>query len=312
MTTEEKKIISIIKTVSKSVVSVNIFKFNKFIDGGSGFIVNKNGIIVTSTHVIHRKNLRYEITTSDNKKNKATLIGIDRLSDVAFLKIPLKNKYQPVKFGNSSKIEVGQTAIAIGNPLGLFPYTATRGIISGLFRTIEASGEKIEESLSDLIQTDVAINPGESGGPLINTSGEVIGMNVAIASKSENISFATPVNIIKKDLEEILRHGRLVRPFLGIRYITLNDSTAKKYGLKQTSGVLVISPANGKCPVFKGSPAYYAGIKNGDIITHVEEDEINNKNSLHQLLKRHSEYKNEVSIKIIRKEKLVVKKVKLD
>ena len=178
----------------------------KEVGGGSGFIVSNDGLIVTNKHVVLDEEAEYTVLTNDGNKFSATILARDPIQDVAILKINAAN-LPIVKLGNSDNIEIGQTVIAIGNALGEFRNTVSAGIISGLMRTITAGGGGFSEQLDEVIQTDAAINKGNSGGPLLNLFGEVIGINTAMASGAENIAFAIPVNKIKKDIDDVKVKG---------------------------------------------------------------------------------------------------------
>ncbi len=316
----EKNIIKIVKNNTPSVVSVNVFKNKKsskkdygdYVDGGSGFIVDSSGIIVTSAHVIHRDGLYYEISTNDDKKFRGQLLGIDYIHDIAFIKIPARNKLKQAKLGDSSKLKIGQCVISMGNALGIFPHTATMGIISGLSRSIKASGKDMEESLHGLIQTDASVNPGESGGPLIDSSGKVIGMNSAISPNSENISFAIPINIIKEDISDIKKHGKIKKPFIGIKYIFVNENIAKKIGGKINQGILIMSPFENKKAVIKNSPAYKAGLKEGDIITHINKKEIVEEGSFTKILEEEIKKSSKINLSVIRGSRNINKDIKIN
>ena len=180
------------------------------VEGGSGFIVSKNGLIITNRHNVPDKSQRYFAITYDNKKYPLKILSRNSENDVAILKISSKEIFPFVKLGDSSKLELGEEVFAIGNSLG-FKDTISQGIISGLIREVG--------NIKDLIQTDAAINPGNSGGPLINDKGEVIGINSVMVFEAENIGFAIPINKAKKDLKHVKEYGRVRRPFLGFNYI---------------------------------------------------------------------------------------------
>lgn len=241
------------------------------VGGGSGFIVHSDGLIVTNKHVVFEPDAKYTVVTSDGKEYPAKVLTRDPINDVAILKIDAKNL--PVAtIGNSDRIELGQTAIAIGNALGLFSNTVSKGIISGLGRKITAAlGEGgMIENLRHVIQTDVAINQGNSGGPLVNLDGQVIGINTAIIFGAQNIGFALPINWAKTDLEELQKFGRIVRPYIGLRYVMLNADFKEKYNLPVDYGALVLKDhLPGSQAVIKDSPADKAGIKENDIILEI-------------------------------------------
>jgi serine protease Do len=239
------------------------------IGGGSGFVVHDSGLVLTNKHVVFDSDAEYTVITNDNKEYSGKVLSRDPLNDIAVLKIDATD-LPPVKLGNSSNIELGQTVIAIGNALGLFSNTVSKGIISGLSRRISASlgGEdgKVEH-LRGVLQTDVAINQGNSGGPLININGEVIGINTAIIYGAQNIGFSIPVNWAKQDLEDIIKHGRIIKPYIGLQYIMLNKDIQNKYSLPVDYGALVIRDhVPHSVAVVKDSPADKAGVKENDII----------------------------------------------
>ncbi|MBU0506783.1 trypsin-like peptidase domain-containing protein, partial [bacterium] len=186
------------------------------------------------------------------------------------LKIEGKD-FPTIELGDSNLVEVGQSAIAIGNSLGEFQNTVSKGVISGLSRSISAGASQgYSEYLFDLIQTDAAINVGNSGGPLINLAGEVIGINTAIVYQSQNIGFAIPINSVKNIIENVYLHGRIVRAFLGVRYVHLNDTIVQKFDLPINYGAMVISGRyQSQNAIVPGSPADKAGLKEFDIITKV-------------------------------------------
>jgi S1-C subfamily serine protease len=196
------------------------------------------------------------------------VLARDPIEDVAILKIPAV-KLPTLKLGNSEKIELGDEVLAIGNALGMFQNTVSKGIISGLSRAISPNEEDIETSgqqLRGLIQTDAAINPGNSGGPLINLKGEVVGINAAIISGAQSIGFAIPINNAKKDLEDVKKYGEVRRPFLGVRYINIDKNLKEKMGLPVDYGAIAVGKKGVYEAVVKNSPAAEAGIKEGDLI----------------------------------------------
>ncbi len=221
---------------------------------GSGFIVSPDGRIVTNSHVVKGMD-KIKVTLTGKRTYTAKVIGIDPDSDIAVIKIPATGL--PVaKFGDSSKLHVGQIVLAVGNPFGLNG-TVTAGIVSATGRTNVGI-----VSYEDFIQTDAPINPGNSGGPLVNIEGEVIGVTTAIATRSggyQGIGFAIPSNSIKIVMDQLIKHGKVTRGLLGVNIQDLNDSLAKSFGLSDTNGALVAQ-------VVPGSPAEKAGIKAGDVI----------------------------------------------
>ncbi len=300
--TEQSELISqIAKEVGPSVVSVNVTSNTQTNDffgpqtveqqsAGTGFIISEDGYVVTNRHVIPSGATEVSLTLDDGTVlNKVTVIGKTNASDpldIAFLKIQdaKGKKLQPVKIGDSSSMKVGDMAIAIGNALGQFQNTVTSGIISGYGRSVTASdgNGQAAEDLQNLFQTDAAINQGNSGGPLVNASGEVIGINTAVAGGgAENIGFAIPTNDVKGLIQSVLKEGKLQRPYLGVRYVMLNEGIAKQLDIKQTEGAYIL-PAQraGSDPILPDSPAEKAGLQEGDIITEVNGNELNRNNTL--------------------------------
>ncbi len=241
------------------------------VGGGSGFIVTADGLVLTNKHVVYEKDADYMVITNDEKEYPAKVLSRDPINDVAILKIEANN-LPTVTLGDSGTIELGQSAFAIGNALGLFSNTVSKGIISGLGRKISAalgSGGQIE-NLRHVIQTDVAINQGNSGGPLVNLTGEVIGINTAIIFGAQNIGFALPINWAKTDLDDLIRTGRIIRPYIGLRYITLTKDMQERYALPVDYGALVLKDhVPGSQAVMPGSPADKAGVKENDIILEI-------------------------------------------
>jgi serine protease Do len=252
--------------------------------GGSGFIAHPSGIVVTNTHVIPRADCIYTVTTDDNRVFPADLIGTDEIHDVAFLKIRSGESFPCLKLGDSAKLMLGQTVYAVGNPLGYFKNTVSSGIISGLTRSIEAMNEEIKEELHGLIQTDAAINPGNSGGPLIDSSGEVIGINSAAVPHAENIAFAIPIHVIKNNLADILKFGKIRRAYLGVRHILINERIQQAFQLPVSYGVWAMSPAKKDAAVIAGSPAEKAGIAEEDIIAEINGKKLGENFTLEEFL----------------------------
>lgn len=252
--------------------------------GGSGFIVDETGIIITNIHVIKQDSLDYEVTLHEGTIHKAQLIDTDPIHDVAYLKITSEQVFPTLPFGDSTKTKLGQTVYAIGDVLGVFPDTISRGIISGLGRTIEAHSEDRKEMLHDLIQTDAAINPGNSGGPLIDSEGNVIGINSANVSRAENIGFAVPINAIKNDLEDIKQYGKIKRAFLGVRHVVITPAISLGLELASAHGILVTSPSPHQPAIIAKSPADQAGLRENDIIISINGTELNERYTLEDFL----------------------------
>ena len=256
------------------------------IGGGSGFIVDPDGIILTNKHVVIDQEAEYTVVTNDEKEYPAKILSRDPVNDIAILKIDAKN-LPTVKLSNS-KIEPGQTVLAIGNALGLFSNTVSKGIVSGLARKISAAmggaegGEQPQvEELRGVIQTDVAINQGNSGGPLINTEGEVVGINTAVIFGAQNIGFSIPVEWAKRDLTDLHKFGRIIRPYIGLRYIMLNKDIQRRYKLPVDCGALIAQDhIPGSHAVVKNSPADKAGLKENDIILEINGKKLDEKSDL--------------------------------
>lgn len=247
----------------------------KDVGGGSGYVVSADGYVVTNRHVVSEENAEYTVITNDGAKYEAKVVAKDSFNDVAVLKIEAKD-LPYLSFGNSDSLEVGQTVIAIGNPLLEFQNSVSVGVVSGLSRSITA-GNKFggsEEQIEGVIQTDAAINPGNSGGPLLNLKGEVIGMNVAMAS-AENIGFALPANLVSSVVSSVKENGKIVRPYLGLRYIPITKELMEQNKLSVDYGVLVLRGENvTDLAVVPGSPADKAGILENDIILEVDDQKL--------------------------------------
>src|SRR3989338_2469645 len=211
------------------------------IGGGSGFIVSSDGYVLTCGHVVGDPEADYTVIIDHEHKYPAKVLAKDSMIDVAILKIDGKN-LPFLEIGDSDAIELGETVVAIGNPLGEFEDTLSAGIISGLSRKMTAFGgaKRRATSLRGLIQTDAAINPGNSGGPLVDLEGRVIGINTAVVMGAQNIGFAIPINYAKKDLEEVKKYGRILVPFLGVKYVILNKEISEQNKLPVDYGALVV------------------------------------------------------------------------
>ena len=281
------------------------------IGGGSGFIISEDGYILTCNHVVADREADYTIILNPEKKYPAKIIATDPLVDVAILKIEEKN-LPYLTLGDSDKIELAEEVLAIGNPLGEFEDTISAGIISGLSRKITPNNNPFfkKSTLRGLIQTDAAINPGNSGGPLVNMRGEVIGINTAMIMGAENMGFAIPINYAKKIWEEVKKYGKIKRPFLGIRYIILNDQIAKLNKLPKTYGALVVRETFGEPAIIKNSPAEKAGIKEYDIILELNGEKITEENNLADLLSK-CQIGQKITLKVFRDNKEFDLEVKL-
>jgi serine protease Do len=316
---ENSATISAVEKVSPTVVSIvstqdvqDIFgNVSQQKGGGTGFIITPDGLILTNKHVIDNTQATYTVFTSDGKNYKAKIKAQDPLNDLAVLKIEAKN-LPVVDLGNSDDLKLGQSVIAIGNALGEFQNTITSGIISGIGRSIEASTSlgQTQEELQGLLQTDAPINPGNSGGPLINLDGQVIGINTAVASSAENIGFAIPINDAKTAIESVIKSGKIIRPMLGVRYISLTKDIAQYNNLPVESGAYIFSNDPTAPAVISGSPAEKAGLRSGDIILAINNDKIDENRSLKRLLQNYKPGQT-VELIIIRDKKETKANVKL-
>jgi serine protease Do len=258
------------------------------VGGGTGFIISANGLIATNKHVVSDTEAQYTVLTNDGKKYSATIVDRDPLQDIAIIKIDANN-LPTLKLGNSDNLEIGQTVIAIGNALGEFRNTVSSGIISGLLRTITASGGGVSEQLEDIIQTDAAINPGNSGGPLLNLYGEVVGMNTAVVQGAENIGFAIPIDKVKRDIADIQTKGKIVYAFLGVRYVLVTEAIAESNKLPVDYGALITKGDNANEPAISpNSAADKAGLKEGDIILELNRTKISETNTLTKLISKYN------------------------
>ncbi len=327
-TSQEEKIINAVKKASPAVVSIVITKdvpiieqyfINPFgsdwpfeiqipqykekgtrkekIGGGTGFIISSDGLVLTNKHVVSEQDAEYTIFTSDGKKYPAKILAKDPFYDLAVLKIDQssipasqRKTFPTLKLGDSSQIQIGQTVIAIGYALGEFQNTVSVGVVSGLGRTITASGGGMVETLEDVIQTDAAINPGNSGGPLLNLAGEVIGINVARAFSGENIGFAIPINKAKRAIEQVKTIGKIVYPFLGVYYTIITPEMKEQFNLPFDFGAWVGRSSNGQKTeqaVIPGSPAAAVGLRRDDIILEFNGEKITQSNSLAKIIQKY-------------------------
>jgi len=254
---------------------------------GSGFIINQEGYIITNEHVVHKAD-KIKVTLSDGREFTGEVIGSDTTSDMAIVKI--KADHLPlVALGDSDKLRVGEIVVAIGNPYGL-QQTVTMGLVSAKGRSIPAGTEG--HVYKDFIQTDAAINPGNSGGPLLNTKGEVVGINTAIIPFAQGIGFAIPINIAKKNIDDLINLGKVRRSWLGVYIQEVTPEIAKQFNLTEAKGVLVGDVVN-------SSPAAEAGIKTGDIIKKVDNEEVNSPEELQDKI-GNIEIEKEANIEIVR------------
>ncbi|MBQ6127690.1 trypsin-like peptidase domain-containing protein [Candidatus Saccharibacteria bacterium] len=282
----EGSISDIVSQVSPSVVSI-VTESTFSSAAGTGMVVTKDGYILTNKHVVE-SGKKFQVVMHDGTVySDVTLVGTDPLNDVAFIKINGVSNLQPVTLGDSKTLTAGQQVIAIGNALGQYQNTVTEGIISGTGRSLiatDSSNYSNYERLSDMIQTDASINSGNSGGPLINAGGQVIGINTAVYSDGNGIGFAIPISSVKGMLKSIIEKGKAERAYIGVSYVMITPSVQKQYNLPVSEGAYV-SSENG---IIAGGPAEKAGLKNGDIITAVDGIKIGSAGSLSTLIGEHS------------------------
>ena len=276
---------SVVSIVSKNQKSSRFFySTEESASAGTGIIISENGYILTNKHVIKKSSEISIITSGGDSYDNVRVVMIDSLSDIAILKISNAKGLKAAELGDSKKINIGQQVIAIGNALGEYDGTVTSGIISGIGRTVKASSEdgSSREVLTDMIQTDAAINSGNSGGPLVNAQGQVIGINTAVASKAQSIGFAIPISSVKGILKSISESKEPKRAYLGTNYISINPQIRKEYNLNVSKGALIKS-RRGDAIIY-GSPAQKAGLKDGDIITKIDGVEVSKNSSVSSLI----------------------------
>jgi len=334
-TSQEEKIIQAVKSVSPAVVSIIISKdvpimeqrfVNPFGDieqlfgqpfgfsipeyyqkgtekkevgGGTGFIVSEDGMILTNKHVVSDEKAEYTVFTNDGKKFSAKVLARDQVQDIAIIQVVQGEniKFPTVQLGDSENLQIGQSVIAIGNALGEFKNTVSVGVVSGLGRTITASGgDEVAETLEGIIQTDAAINRGNSGGPLLNLKGDVIGMNTAVVSDAQSLGFTIPINKAKRDIEQIKTLGKLAYPFIGIRYVLIDEEIQKERNLAVDYGAWITSwyrqssqwVQSKDQAVVSGSAAAQAGLKENDIVLEFDKDKVTKDNSLGKIIDKYN------------------------
>lgn len=284
---------------------------NQEIGAGSGFVAADN-LVVTNKHVVADPGADYVVVTHDNRRLAAEVLARDPVEDLAILRVE-ELDIEPLPLGDSDTISVGQMAVAVGNALGELENSFSLGIISGLSRTITASGGAGTESevLRKVIQTDAAINPGNSGGPLFNLRGEVIGVNVARAQGVDNVGFAVPINRIKRSLQQASTTGEVVFPFLGVRFVIVNKDIQETGALSVDYGALVQMGDFGEEAVASGSPADKAGIVAGDIILEVQGEKVTEDNPLGDIINRYA-VGDTVSVLLLREGEELLMNVRLE
>lgn len=318
---ESSAVIDASKKVSPSVVSiVSKSTYQNFLGqtvqaegAGTGFIITNDGLILTNKHVVSDANTQYTVVLADGRSFDAKVQSTDPYQDLAVVKIDAKD-LPVVELGDSDQLVVGQWVVAVGNALGMFQNTVTQGIISAKNRDIQASDSSgtNSENLSGLLQTDAAINAGNSGGPLINLKGQVVGINTAVAANAQGIGFAIPINTAKSAIDSIKSTGKIVRPYLGVRYIQITKDIAKQNNLSVDYGALVIRGNGlGQVAVVPGSPADKAGIVENDIILEINGEKIDATNSLVNLVQQYK-VGDTVTLKVLSKGNEKEVKLKLE
>ncbi|HLD20983.1 MAG TPA: trypsin-like peptidase domain-containing protein [Patescibacteria group bacterium] len=263
------------------------------ISSGTGFFVTEDGYLLTNRHVVDEEGASFFVVTNDGEELPATLVDVDPLQDIAILRVE-GDAFATVTLGDSDALRIGQTVIAIGNTLSEFRNTVTKGVVSGINRRVTAGDSYNAEVIDQAIQTDAAINPGNSGGPLINLLGEVIGINTAVSFQGESVAFAIPINEAKRAVEDVQTYGRIVRPWLGVRYVLVTPEAGSPLSREgggsevedtyEVGALIVSGDQPGDVGVFAGSPADAAGLQEDDIIIAVEVEELSEEQALAELL----------------------------
>lgn len=308
---EESAVINTVEEVSPSVVSILYTRegFDPFSgpvssdEGiGTGFIVDKTGLIVTNAHVVSLPDADYSVVLKDGSTYDVTRVSLDEASDLAILEVEGRD-LPVVDLGDSSAVKVGQTAVAIGNALGQFSNSVTVGVVSGLARELTASGAYGDaKTYENVIQTDAALNPGNSGGPLLNLSGQVIGINVATTRGADNIGFAIPVNVLKPLLQGYLKEGRLIRPYMGVTYTMISEDIARLRDFPQGAYIT---------RVMEDTPASKAGLERGDIVIEFDGVTLDGEKTLSSLI-REKKPGDTVDIVVVRGNDELTLKVELE
>jgi serine protease Do len=274
------------------------------VGGGSGFIVSEDGLVVTNRHVVSDTDARYSILTNQGTSYEVEVLARDTLLDIAVLRITDYIGSEPLpflSFGDSDNLRLGESVVAIGNALGEFRNSVSVGVVSGLARSITATdGRGNSEDLEQVIQTDAAINPGNSGGPLLNLHGEVIGVNVATSQGADNIGFALPADVVEGVVTSVVETGAIVRPFIGVRYVIVDDRLKELNNLPVDYGVLIArGETREELAVMPGSPADKAGLTENDIILSIDGEELRGRDLA--LALRTKTVGQEITLRILRK-----------
>jgi len=281
---EESATIAVVESVTPAVVSIIVKQDGFEISSGSGFIVSIDGYVLTNRHVVDELGTSLTVITNNGEELSAELIDTDPFQDVAVLKVAGYG-FPIAQLGDSDKIQIGQTVIAIGNTLSEFRNTVTKGVISGINRRVVAGSAVNTDVIEQAIQTDAAINPGNSGGPLINLKGEIIGINTAVSMEGESIAFAIPINQAKRAIEDVREFGHIVRPWLGVRYVLVQQAELGEQNENYELGAMIVEGSQpGQPGVIPGSPAQLAGLKEGDIVVSIDGTRLSQDDSLSKLV----------------------------
>lgn len=329
---DQEATIRAIKKVMPAVVSITIYDYDETLSynletgasgtankrkqkgAGTGFIISSDGLILTNKHVViagKEKTAEYRIILNNGKKYYAQLIGKDPLNDLAILKIFDKN-LPFAEMGDSGGLQIGTTVVAIGNALGQYQNSATKGIVSGLGRSLVASDQAgNSEPLDNVIQTDAEINLGNSGGPLINLEGKVVGINSAVDLSGSAIGFAIPINDARPAVKSYRELGRIVRPRIGLRYVMVTPEMALEKKLTRKNGALIVEGDDGDLAIMTDSPAEKAGLQAGDIIFEINAIKVDGEDTLLSIVQKYQPG-NKIGLKVQRGGKVLIKTVELD
>lgn len=272
---EEERVIKVVSSASPAVVSLLVQQSAGQgvlleIGQGTGFLIDADGLIVTNRHVAYARDAKLTAVLSDGRMFPAAVIDIDPVNDLALVKIDAKG-LPFLALEADDKLRLGQTTVAIGNALGKYANTVTSGILSGVGRDVEANDHVTGdvERLEELLQTDAAINSGNSGGPLLNLDGKVIGVNTAVEQGAQGLGFAIPVSEVRKIVASYRRYGAIARPRLGVRYFTITPELKIEKSLTHAYGALIGTDEPDEAVILPGAPAAAAGLRDGDIILEV-------------------------------------------
>lgn len=299
---EDSQVIKAINKVDPAVVSIVtadtldpkslVIHKDDEIYGGTGFIVDTSGLVFTNKHVILDKKANYKVVLIDGSEYLAKFLSEDPFDDVAVLKIEADNKieFPVVTLGSSDNLKIGQKVVAIGNALALYGNTVTVGIISAKGREVEAYNDYgAIQNMTGLIQTDAAINLGNSGGPLVNLEGEVIAMNAAVQESANSIGFAIPIDDLKPIIASVKKNGEIIRPVLGVNFIMLTKLEAQDLDKTLDHGaLLVVNGGKGRSAIQKGGAADKAGLKDMDVILSVNSVPVTLENPLHKIIRNYN------------------------